>query len=118
MLSDSPDVSKTITSLMVAGLAFHSLLESIGTSAHQLAVMVAGLGTAYGALRDALYEGTPKDLVKTQWGNLDTFMACNAGFGGDEPREGFTSTHPTDVLPVPFLYSESAKICIVWTGAY
>ena len=45
-------------------------------------------------------------------------MACVPGFGGDEPREGFTSAHPADTLPVPFLYNESTNTCIVWTGAY
>lgn len=117
-LSNSSDASKTITNLMVAGLAFYSPLESVDISVHQLAAMVAGLDTAYETLCNALYEDAPKDLAKTQWGDLDTFMACNAGFGGDEPREGFTSAHPADALPVPFLYNESTKICIVWTGAY
>ena len=117
-LSNSSDASKTITNLMVAGLAFYSPLESIDISVHQLAAMVAGLDTVYETLCNALYEDAPKDLAKTQWGDLDTFMACNAGFGGDEPREGFTSAHPADALPVPFLYNESTKICIVWTGAY
>ena len=117
-LSNSSDASKTITNLMVAGLAFYSPLESIDISVHQLAAMVAGLDTAYETLCNALYEDAPKDLAKTQWGDLDTFMACVPGFGGDEPREGFTSAHPADTLPVPFLYNESTNTCIVWTGAY
>lgn len=117
-LSNSSDASKTITNLMVAGLAFYSPLESIDISVHQLAAMVAGLDVAYETLCNALYEDAPKDLAKTQWGDLDTFMACNAGFGGEEPREGFSVAHPSDALPVPFLYRENTDTCIMWTGAY
>lgn len=104
--------------MLSRGLAFYSPLESIDISVHQLAAMVAGLDTAYETLCNALYEDAPKDLAKTQWGDLDTFMACVPGFGRDEPREGFSSAHPADALPVPFLYNESTKTCLVWTGSY
>lgn len=116
-LSNFSDASKNIPNLDVAGLAFYSPLESIDISVHQLAAMVAGLDTAYETLCNALYEDAPKDLEKTVWGDLDTFMNCISWFGGG-PRSEFSSAHPADALPVPFLYNESTKTCLVWTGSY
>lgn len=102
--------------MLSRGPAFYSPLESIDISVHQLAAMVAGLDTAYETLCNALYEDAPKDLAKTVWGDLDTFMNCISWFGGS--RSEFSSAHPADALPVPFLYDESTKTCLVWTGSY